>query len=82
MTHRSPLPDVDIPDEALTTYALYRARELGDKPALVDGPTGRVLTYAGLEQAEKERAEAHKAARAAHAEAEKARREVGRLERS
>lgn len=35
-----------------------------------------------LEQAEKERADAHKAARAAHAEAEKARRELGRLERS
>jgi hypothetical protein len=35
-----------------------------------------------LEAAEAERAEAHKAARAAHAEAEKARRELGRLERS
>jgi hypothetical protein len=34
-----------------------------------------------LEQAEAERAEAHKAARAAHAEAEKARRDLGRLER-
>src|SRR3954449_5974106 len=51
MIHRSPLPDVDIPDEALTTYALHRARELGDKPALVDGPTGRALTYAALDQA-------------------------------
>ena len=51
MIHRSPLPDVDIPDESLTTYALYRAAELGDKPALIDGPTGRVLTYAALEQA-------------------------------
>src|SRR3954449_9408759 len=50
MIHRSPLPDVDIPDEALTTYALHRARELGAKPALVDGPTGRALTYAALEQ--------------------------------
>jgi len=35
-----------------------------------------------LEEAEAERAAAHKAARAAHTEAEKARREVGRLERS
>ena len=34
-----------------------------------------------LEEAEAERAEAHKAARAAHAEAEKARRDLGRLER-
>ncbi|HVN11081.1 MAG TPA: 4-coumarate--CoA ligase family protein [Kineosporiaceae bacterium] len=51
MIHRSPLRDVDIPDVALTTYTLHRARELGDKPALVDGPTGRVLTYAELERA-------------------------------
>jgi hypothetical protein len=36
----------------------------------------------GLDAAETERAEAHKAAKAAHAEAEKARRELGRLERS
>jgi acyl-CoA synthetase (AMP-forming)/AMP-acid ligase II len=50
MIHRSPLPDVDIPDQALPTYVLYRARELGDKPALIDGPTGRVLTYAALDQ--------------------------------
>lgn len=35
-----------------------------------------------LEAAEAERAEAHKTARAAHAEAEKARRELGKLERS
>jgi hypothetical protein len=35
-----------------------------------------------LEAAEAERAEAHKAARAAHAEAEKARRDLGKLERS
>jgi hypothetical protein len=35
-----------------------------------------------LEEAEAARAEAHKAARAAHAEAEKARRDLGRLERS
>src|SRR4051794_6458435 len=50
MIHRSPLPDVEIPDQALPTYVLYRARELGDKPALIDGPTGRVLTYAALDQ--------------------------------
>jgi acyl-CoA synthetase (AMP-forming)/AMP-acid ligase II len=51
MIYRSPLRDVDIPDQALTTYALHRARELGEKPALIDGPTGRVLTYTGLDQA-------------------------------
>ena len=50
MIHRSPLPDVEIPDVTLPGYVLHRARELGDKPALIDGPTGRVLTYAQLDQ--------------------------------
>jgi 4-coumarate--CoA ligase len=48
MIHRSPLPDVEIPDVPLTGYVLHRAQELGEKPALIDGPTGRTLTYAGL----------------------------------
>ena len=30
---------------------LERAAELGDKPALIDGPTGRTITYAELERA-------------------------------
>jgi len=47
----SPFPDVEIPDVPLTTYVLARAAELGDKPALIDGPTGRTLTYAALEDA-------------------------------
>ncbi len=42
--HTSPLPDVEIPDVPLTSYVLARAAELGDKPALIDGPTGRTLT--------------------------------------
>ncbi|HET6911051.1 MAG TPA: hypothetical protein VFH54_17110 [Mycobacteriales bacterium] len=41
-----------------------------------------VEARAAMDTAEKERADAHRAARAAHAEAEKARRELGRLERS
>ncbi|MFZ4516797.1 MAG: 4-coumarate--CoA ligase family protein [Microthrixaceae bacterium] len=49
MTFTSPLPDVEIPDVPLATYVLARAAELGDEPALVDGPTGRVLTYAELD---------------------------------
>jgi 4-coumarate--CoA ligase len=51
MIFTSPLPDVEIPDVPMTTYVLARAAELGDKPALIDGPTGRVLTYAGLDAA-------------------------------
>ena len=45
---RSPHPDVDIPDEPLTRFVLGRARELGDKPALIDAPSGRTLTYGQL----------------------------------
>jgi 4-coumarate--CoA ligase len=47
--HTSPLPDVDISDVPLASYVLAEAGELGDKPALIDGPTGRVLTYAQLD---------------------------------
>jgi acyl-CoA synthetase (AMP-forming)/AMP-acid ligase II len=46
--HTSPLPDVEIPDTALTPFVLRRAEELSEKPALVDGPSGRALTYGGL----------------------------------
>ncbi|HEX2085148.1 MAG TPA: AMP-binding protein, partial [Solirubrobacteraceae bacterium] len=51
MPIRSPHPDVSIPDTALTPFVLGRAQELGDKPALVDGPSGRTLTYAQLDGA-------------------------------
>ena len=51
MIHRSPLPDVEIPDQHLVDYVLARADELGDKPALIDGPSGRTLTYAALKHA-------------------------------
>jgi acyl-CoA synthetase (AMP-forming)/AMP-acid ligase II len=44
----SPYPDVTIPEVDITTYFLQRAEELGDRPALVDGPTGRTITFAGL----------------------------------
>ena len=50
MIHRSPLPDVDIPAVPLPGYVLHRAGELADKPALIDGPTGRTLTYGQLDQ--------------------------------
>lgn len=51
MIHTSPLPAVEIPDTALTGYVMHRAKDLPDKPALVDGPTGRTLTYAQLDGA-------------------------------
>ena len=48
MIHASLLPDVEIPDVPLTEYVLAAAEGLGDKPALIDGPSGRTLTYAQL----------------------------------
>ena len=45
---RSPLPDVAIPDVTLAAFVLQRAAELGEKPALIDGPSGRTLTYGAL----------------------------------
>ncbi len=46
--HRAPA--VEIPDIALTPFVLERAASLGDHPALVDGPSGRVVTYAQLDE--------------------------------
>ena len=42
----SPYDDVEIPDQPLTDFVLGRAEELADKPALIDGTDGRVITYA------------------------------------
>jgi acyl-CoA synthetase (AMP-forming)/AMP-acid ligase II len=46
--HRSPYPDVEVPDIPLTPFVLGRAGELSDRAALIDGPSGRVLTYGAL----------------------------------
>jgi acyl-CoA synthetase (AMP-forming)/AMP-acid ligase II len=48
MIFRSPTPDVEIPQVPLASFVLKRAAELGDHPALIDGPTGRTLTYRRL----------------------------------
>ncbi len=47
----SPLPDVEIPDTALTPYVFRHADRLADRVAVVDGPTGRSYTYAELYRA-------------------------------
>ena len=39
---------LDVPAVSLPDYILAGAAARGDKPALIDGPTGRVLTYADL----------------------------------
>jgi acyl-CoA synthetase (AMP-forming)/AMP-acid ligase II len=45
MIFRSPTPDVDIPEVPLTSFVLGRAEDLADKPAFIDGPTGKALTF-------------------------------------
>ncbi|HEV2765284.1 MAG TPA: AMP-binding protein [Pyrinomonadaceae bacterium] len=48
MIFRSPFGEVSIPEVPLTEFVLERALERGDKPALIDGATGRVVTYRQL----------------------------------
>jgi acyl-CoA synthetase (AMP-forming)/AMP-acid ligase II len=42
------VPKLEIPDIDVTSFVLEHAGERGDKPALIDGPTGRTVTYAEL----------------------------------
>ena len=48
MITRSTSPDVAIPDLTITDFVLRQASRLADKPALIDGPSGRTLTYGQL----------------------------------
>ena len=45
---RGPYEERVIPDIALTPFVLRKAEALADKPALIDGPSGRTLTYGQL----------------------------------
>jgi acyl-CoA synthetase (AMP-forming)/AMP-acid ligase II len=47
MIFRAPEPPVAIPEMALTPFLLEHAEERGDKPAFIEGPSGRTLTYRG-----------------------------------
>jgi acyl-CoA synthetase (AMP-forming)/AMP-acid ligase II len=51
MIFTSPYADVDIPDVSLPHFIMERMAAYGDKPALIDGPTGRTITYAQLRAA-------------------------------
>ncbi len=48
MIHTSTSPAPEIPDLDITSFVLEHAAERGDKPALIDGPSGRELSYAAL----------------------------------
>lgn len=51
MVFTSSLPDVEIPSGvSITEYTLRIADELADKPAIIDGPTGRTQTFGELKQ--------------------------------
>jgi acyl-CoA synthetase (AMP-forming)/AMP-acid ligase II len=51
IVYESPHPEVSIPDVPLHELVLGAAEGYGDKPALIDGPSGRTLTYAQLVEA-------------------------------
>ncbi len=46
MIFTSPYPDIDIPAVALTDFVLEHSERYGDKPALIDGPSGRAYSHA------------------------------------
>jgi 4-coumarate--CoA ligase len=48
MIHTSPLPPVEIPETHLTPYVLRHAERLAGEVAVIDGMTGRSLTYEQL----------------------------------
>lgn len=48
MIFKSSKPDVHLPNTDLTSVVLSRAAELGDKPALIEGVSGRTLTFNDL----------------------------------
>jgi acyl-CoA synthetase (AMP-forming)/AMP-acid ligase II len=45
---RSPYPDVTVPELSLPELVLADAARRADKPALIDGPSGRTITYGQL----------------------------------
>lgn len=48
MIFKSKKPDVDLPDTDLSSVVMRHAEALADEPALIDGTSGRTLTYSQL----------------------------------
>lgn len=46
--HESAYPEIHIPDVSVTQHVLRHAERLADKPAIIDGPSGRTMTYGQL----------------------------------
>jgi len=51
LIYRSPYPDITVPDLSLTELVLAGASSRGEHAALVDGSSGRVISYKGLAEA-------------------------------
>ena len=51
MIFHGPYPDVEIPEVSLTDFIFTSTTQFKDKPAIIDGPSGRTLTYAQFENA-------------------------------
>ena len=45
MNHTSKLPEISLPNSDLASVVLTRAAELGDRPALIDAPSGRTFSF-------------------------------------
>jgi acyl-CoA synthetase (AMP-forming)/AMP-acid ligase II len=50
MIFHSPYPEVSIPDTPLVPFVLEHAQMRGAKPALIDGVSGRAVSYAELDE--------------------------------
>jgi acyl-CoA synthetase (AMP-forming)/AMP-acid ligase II len=50
-TIQTPAREPDIPEIDLASFTLRHGKQLGDKPALIDGASGRALSYAELVRA-------------------------------
>src|SRR6187200_1549675 len=48
MIVRNPRPEISIPDRSLPAFIFEGAQQWEGKPALIDGASGRVLTYGQL----------------------------------
>src|SRR6267378_1499300 len=51
MIFKSPYPDIEIPDIPITSFILEHAVRFPARPALIEGNTGRTLTYDQLVEA-------------------------------
>ncbi|HYG12360.1 MAG TPA: AMP-binding protein [Pyrinomonadaceae bacterium] len=51
MIFRSLYPEIELPSTPLKPFVPARARERGDKTALIDAVSGRTITYRQLDEA-------------------------------